>query len=373
MHLKRGRLGWTLVACVAPLLATGCAGSVYNESFIEHSAKSTNAWVINEEAKKLEATAPDQSFLKYQQVVRSATIHHQYEYYQAKLDQAAEAMQSSMNRPVSEEETFGLFTEYERYVRQIIDARLGLARVYMNKQAYREARAEVQQAVITVSQIGTAGGMRYLANMELLPKIYHLLIDIETRAEVSGRVHIAKLNKQGLEGYGRSQLATNDRRTNKSLREAQYDFAERCLYFREQTKCTSAVKMMKEAGATAGSTAAVPSEAALVRFQTELLGTTSKGLDLWLTPWGIQSFGQQLVDPRLGADTRGAVKAFATEASAGGTPALQQSAQQVIQAVDALPTVQTTSDPQAIAKGVESFAGVFNAFLAQVQEIKAAK
>lgn len=127
---------------------------------------------------------------------------------------------------------------------------------------------------------------------------------------------------------------------------------------------------MKEAEATAGSDAALPSQAPLVRFQTGLLSTPTKGLDLWLTPWGMQSFGQQLVDPRLGADTRGAVKAFATEAAAGGPPALQQSAKQVIQAVDGLPTMQATSEPQAIVKSVESFAGIFNNFLAQVQEIR---
>lgn len=368
MNSQRGRLGWRGLACVGLLVTTGCVGG--SSSIEEPIYRHTLHWIelskTIEEAKNLETSAPDQSLLKYQQVVRSATIDHPYEYYQARLNQSAEAIQPS--RPASEEEILGLIRIYEQKVRPITDARLGLARIYMNQQAYREARAEVHQAVKTMSLIGTAGGIRYLTNVDLLPEIFDLFVEFETRAGASGRVKSAKLNKQVLEEYGRSQLASSDRRLQARLREAQEDFLLYCIFYAEKRRCTSAVKLMKAAGATTGTDAPLPSQAPLARFQTELLGTASKGLDLWLTPWGIASFGLQLVDPRLGADTPGVVKTFASEAAAlGNTAELAQSAQQVIKAVESFPTVQTTSDP---LQRVGEFAEVFNAFLAQLQEIR---
>ena len=219
MGSTTGRPAWTVVACAGLFLVTGCGGGspgLVNGSFLEHSLRVIAPSKINEEAKKLETTAPDQSLLKYQQVVDSTTIDHPYEYYQVKLGQSAEAMQSRMKRSVSEDESLGVIKNYELKVRNIIEARLGLARLYMNKQAYREARAEIQQAVMTVSQIGTAGNMRYLANVEHLPKIYELLVEIETRAGLPGSVHIAKLDKQSLEEYGRSQLGSSDRKKAKT-------------------------------------------------------------------------------------------------------------------------------------------------------------
>lgn len=242
--------------------------------------------------------------MKYQQVLDAATFDHPYEYYKLRLAQAAEAVQTRVDRPLSEEESIG--HRYRVRLGNIIDARLGLARLYMNKQAYREARAEIQQSVMAVSQVGTDGGLRHLSNVESLPEIYDHLIEIETRAKLPGKIHIAKLNKQALEEYGRSQLAISDRVTSKNLIRADIDFAVWCLGSPEQLKCTSAVKLWKAARAEAG--ALLPAQASLVRFQTELLGTATKGPDLWLTPWGIASFGQQLVDPRLGCRHAGSHK-----------------------------------------------------------------
>lgn len=121
--------------------------------------------------------------------------------------------------------------------------------------------------------------------------------------------------------------------------------------------------------------------AQLAQFQVQMFTAMVKmgagqttALDVNASPWGLPTFSQQLVDTKSGVNSRGIVKTFASEAAkAGGMATLAQGAQQVIRAVDALPTVQTTSDSQSIVKSVESFAGVFNNFLAQVQEINAPK
>lgn len=399
-----GLLAGAILGCL--LGGMGCATE---SNTPRHYIGGINVAVISlEQTREIEESQPAQAKKVYEEFLAEATsMEKPFGHYQEALQHSMRSLQGSSSSTVlSEEAVLGFPYVYARQVGAITTAHLGLARVALTQGDTTSAEAHVNEAMAILR----AQAMASSAMAPGLRDAHRFLQVLHAHMGRSGRELIAKLNANLLDEYLKSEAGVRAFYEDKILlygEAAQKQVASSEAYVEQVNSQREASARATQnaiggglmmAGAAAQSAMAqqalvksggvvtpqvqqMQMNAQMAQFQVQMFtamvkldaGQTS-GLDIAASPWGVPTFAQQLVNPKMGMNSRTLVKGFATAAAtAGGTPTLTQGAQQVISGVEGLPTVQSTSDPQAIMKSVESFSDVFNAFLTQVQEIQTAK
>lgn len=361
-----------------------------------------------EQAIVLEKDQPQEAIALYTTVMDSSgRIEYRLEHYvQELLASLTKLQEGDDSASLSETAALGIPRIYLRNLKAVVGAHQGLARVSLKEEKATEAGEHATQAITLVRQ---RGGPFPAFSGRSLKISYDLLQQIEDLQGKPGKALIAKLNSALLADHEASEGGILDFYVEKiaiagETAQKQYSEGEKFVHsvnvhrrdknFQTAMAISGGLMMANSALQSSLASQAMAKSGGVMTPQVQMAqmnaqmaqmqmvmftalvkmdaGTTT-GLDIGANPWGVPTFAQQLVNAKMGIHSRNIVKTFATEAnSLGGTATFAQGAQQVIQAVDGLPIMQATSDPQAIMKSVESFAGVFNSFLVQVQEIKVA-
>ena len=397
------QLGGAILGCVVGL--SGCATE---SATPRHYVGVVNVEVIAiEQARELEQSQPDKAKKIYEAfLVDAKSAEEPFAHYQQALQRSMGTMHGSSSDVLTKEDVLGFPHVYARQLEAIVAAHQGLARLASAQGDVASGEAHTNQAITIMRTRSIASS----SMARSLRESHRTLQEIYASNGRSGRELIAKMNKNLLQEYLRSEDGVRAFYEDKILlygETAQKQLAASDDYVKgvnDQREANASATRNAIAGGVMMAGAAIQTAAAqqalvnsggvmtpqvqqmqmnaqLAQFQVQMFTAMvkmdagqMKALDVNASPWGLPMFSQQLVDPKMGMSSRGIVKMFAGEAAkAGGTTTLAQGAQQVIRYVDALPTVKTTSNSQAIVKSVESFAGVFNTFLTQVQEIKAGK
>ena len=400
-------MGVGMSGILAASIMAGCAKP--SKYFHDYQGLANSDIRRVEQANMLEKERPQEAIAIYKAVVDSSEgFKYTIEHYDKKLRDSLTNFQGGGNSAsLSEEAALGIPRIYLRRLKAVVAAHHGLARVSLKEGKTAEAGEHATQALALVRQ---RGGPFPAFTVSSLKVSYDLLQQADDSQGKPGKALIAKLNLALLEDHQASEGGVSDFYVEKIAivgepSQKQYAEVEKFIHGvnvhrMDQNNqaamalagglmmANSAVQsslasqaMARSGGVMTPQVQMAQMNAQMAQMQVVMFASFAKmdagqstGIDLKTSPWAVPTFAQQLVDTKMGVNSRGIVKGFAANAAtAGGSATLQQGAQQVIQGVDALPTVQTTRDPQAIVKSVESFAGVFNAFLTQVQEIKSAK
>ena len=355
-----------------------------------------------------ESRDPAGALQAYQKFQKEQPPLEPFSQYQDVLKRELDTLQGNPESgKFSAEAVLGFPDTYLRAVMARVQTHQGLGRLYLHQKQFAQAEEAAAAAIkLMKSQGGLAPDTVSLSLMES----YRILQESYQGQGLKGKALLARLSgdllqdhlnsEKGAETFYAEKVSINGKQTQTQVDDVK-KFVKGVNDHRDSKNSATASAvmggvmqanslvqssmasqaLMKSGGVMTPKVQMAQMNAQFAQFQALMFTAIvkvdagqAKGLGAGTNPWSVPTFSQQLVDPRMGVNSRGIVKGFAADAAtAGGSATLQQGAQQVIQGVDALPTVQASSDPQAIVKSVESFAGVFNALLTQVQEIKAAK
>jgi tetratricopeptide (TPR) repeat protein len=353
----------------------------------------------------IESSSPKDAVKGYEAILaKENNIDLPMNRYQETLQKALQKIQQDPNgTDLPEEAAFGIPEIYARHLQTAVKAHQGLARVYLKQGQLPKAEEHATAAVDLL--LKRANSPAFMT--ERLIESYGILKDIYEKQGKIGKALTQRLIKDLLNDHLNSEGGTLDFYAEKDLfygtGSIPFNNAEALLIqtqsYRDQKAFSTTMAVIggvmqanaafqqfnagqalaKSGGVMTPQVQMAQMNAQFAQFQTQTFTTMvkmdagqNKGLDLKTTPWAVPTFSQQLVDPRMGVNSRGIVKGFATDvATIGGGAALQQSAQQMIQRLDALPTVQSGEDTTGIVQQVGQFAEVFNGFLSQVQDIRA--
>ncbi|MDH5640645.1 MAG: hypothetical protein OEY28_05080 [Nitrospira sp.] len=347
---------------------------------------------------------PTEALGLYQKVLSKTKIDNTFADYQKALSEDLDAFQESHGKgSFSQKSGLGIPEVYARQILALTETHLGLSRIYLIQKEWTKAETEATEAMSIAKRCEFCP---YFISASL-KKANALLETVYQRQGNQGKALICKLNTDLLDDHLRSDAGIEDFYLEKKVllgEQGQQQVAAVEKLFESATAhqwqqnqaivgALSAGAMMANAGlqqslaqhalAQSGGIVTPQVQLAQMNAQIAMIGsvmflkmaadqaaTGSKTLEVNVTPWGIQTFSQQLVDPKQGANTPTIMKGFVSNAVQMGGDSYRAGAQQVTQAVDALMPYRQSGKIDGAAAQIEKFATVFNAFLTQVQELK---
>lgn len=329
-------------------------------------------------------------------------------HYQKTLSQVLRAIQDDQhNAQFSRDAVLGFPNVYMREVLARVQAHQGLARLSLNKSRFAQAE---QEATLSIKLLNERGMFLPFSLSTSLRESYRLLEESYRQQNLIGKALVAKLSAELLDDHLQSvggvadfylekmtvfgmqardqQLEVDAFISNVNSHRLHQNIATMNAVMGGMAAATGSIQeglaahgLIHSDGAMMQQGQSGQMNAQLSQLQSQLYmsamsaytGASQETFQVNTTPWAIPTFTQQLVSSRQGANTPTIMKGFATTAAQAGGASYQAGAQNVTQAMDTLAPYRQSGKADGAAAQVEKFAEVFNAFLTQVQEIKAAK
>jgi len=393
-HIKRGCVV-AVYLCIG--VSVGCM-STGSRTPMQLRGDAWQAFRTVDAAKKMESSSPQDAIQVYEKSLQEkAKFGQPFPHYQAILQSALSEKQGFWRRQIlSEEAALGFPDVFARHVLTTVQAHQGIARAHAAQGHWPEAEKHATESVGIIVKRAHAPFFLLQSHIES----HQILQDVHAKQGKVGKALMAKLSMDLLRDHLESKGGTDDFYVEKALfygEAAQNQFATADQYVsgvnqrltgQHQAQAMTAnaafqSSMASSALAQSGGTMTpqVQMNAQIAQMQSQVfialvaaqVGATPKTLQANSTPWAIQTFSQQLVDPKQGANTPTIMKGFAVNAAQAGGGSYQAGAQQVTQEIDALTPYRQFGKTEGATVQVEKFAQVFNSFLTQVQEIKVAK
>lgn len=404
-HASRGAWLFCLLCAIF-----GCAGdpSVFHDAAATRG-KANEALDEVETLQRLESQDLLRARVAYEKLLGSRSVHSVESTSLAEVQKDMEGTINSQTKSgglvvlVGHGE-LGFADNYAKWLEVTVRAKQGLARLAKQEGALDKA----EELVLSANELLKSRGATPHQVATSLLQNHRILQEVYVAKGLTGKALVQRLHAQLLEDHLASEQGVDNWYTEKvfligSAAQQQFDIVQQLVttshdHLFQKIKAESAARgaaifkgmaafqqlnaqqaLVKSGGVLTPQVQSAQLNAQLSQFVANVVSENalrdaglSHGGTVGSSSWVIPTFAQQLIDPKMGINPQGIIKGFATEAATlGNAPTLTQGAQQVIQAVDGLPTVQANSDAQAIVQSVESFAGIFNSFLTQVQEIKA--
>lgn len=385
------------------LVMAGCANSPnYDAAYLR--GKSSDALRLVEAAEAREKANPAEALAMYQRAVSNTKIKQKFSEYQKTFSEDVEAFQRSQGYGgLREDSGLGIPEVYARQILALTQAHLGLARIFLKEKNWSKAESEATEAMSIAKRCEFCPYL-IASNHK---KANRILERVYEGQGAFGKALIRKLNADLLEDHLASEGGIEEFYIEKKVILGEQSLVQvaaverlfdSATAYQAQQQQASAMAvtgglmalnaglqqgmaqaaLVKSGGVMTPEAQMAQNNARLAEMQSHMFMNMAaaqaragpKTLQVSATPWAIPTFTQQLVDPKQGAKTPIIMKGFTTNASQAGGTSYQDSAQQVNQAVDALSSYRQSGKMDGSAAQVEKFAEVFNAFLAQVQEIK---
>lgn len=386
--------------------SVGCAPTL-SKTPMDLRGQAWEAFRAVEAAKVLEHSSPQEARKAYENALQEeAKFGQSFQYYQGILQSALAGMQGGGGQTLPDEAALGFPDVYARHVLRVVKAHQGIARAHAAQGRWNDAEKHATEAVEIMGKRAHAPFFRLQSHIES----YQLLQEIHAKQGKVGKALMAKLNVDLLQDHLESDGGGEDFIVEKAFFygdaasnqfQAAQQFISGVNQYRMQQHQAQAMTvaggmmaanaalqqglaqsaLARSGGAMTPQVQTAQMNAQMAQMQSQmftamvaaLTGAGSKALQASSTPWAIPTFTQQLVDPKQGLNTPTIMKGFATNVVQTGGASYQSVAQQVTQAVEALMPYRQSGKVDGAAAQVEKFAEVFNAFLTQVQEIKAGK
>jgi tetratricopeptide (TPR) repeat protein len=392
---------WHLGMVILLIVIGGCA---HVRTLGEFQGQAWEQYRTVEALTSIEPSDPEKAVKGYEAILaQTSKVEYPINRYQETLQKALETIQKDPDgADLPEEAALGVPEIYARRLQTAVKAHHGLARVHVKQGNLPKAEEHATAAVDLLLKRSNSPAFM----TERLIESYGLLKSIYEQQGKTGKALIQRLNQDLLLDHLKSEGGILDFYAEKDLfygaGSNPYSDAERLLSEVNSYRVDKVLsKTMAVAGGVMQANAAfqqfnagqaladsggvmtpqvqmaqMNAQFAQLQAQTftklvKMDAERTRDLDLKTTSSAVPTFGQQLVDPRMGVKSRTIVKDFAANAAtAGGGSALQQNAQQVIIHLNTLPTVQGGEDMTKIIQQVGQFTEVFNGFLSVVQDIR---
>jgi hypothetical protein len=366
-----------------------CACATHSRD-LSTSVGMTNRGLVQTQALRvLEAKDPARAKKGYDDFLKKAVVpQHPFPTYAQRLENEMKSLSRYDHHVMDPQAAWGLPEVYDRQVRAVAEAHMGLARLALARSDWPEVESRAKQALELTNKKALSPvvmAREGIASYELLREAY------ERQGKV-GRERLARLNadllrsylssKQGKADYYASRIGQaelGDRLKDADKFVADVNAARQRKADQQMMQAMGALQqigstvqqfqinqaMAQSGGRVTPQIQQMQANKMLMDFHTKLMSINpdfKKGLDsasVVLNPLSNLAAGKQLIDPNFGADAPNLIKTFASGVAAlSGSDAVKRSAEAVSASIDGV-TAMRGGSADELDKALTKFSASF--------------